>query len=736
MSDIFNDLMNFRANRKDVGRVEPENKMKPSERFLADLRLSGFDLSQMGAVLTTKGNQLIVSCAGSGKTTALVFKIMYDLKTGYATKVKEINGNVIRVPEDIWVSTFLHTGALELEASLRNWQRKMNCVDTSSVMQFSTLHAEFKRALAAMGINTDIVSSKDNSLYLKEVVKSYQLKNANGVNLTSEDYKNLESALGYTRNRLDAQRYIHNTYEDLNIGKTIIDAILRDWKEMRRKNGVVDFEDLQELLYIECYEKSNQEVINFLSNRYKFIYIDEFQDTSQIQYALLKLYSANAKQIVAIGDDDQSIYSWRGGDSDIIINKFREDFHPVVNQLSINFRCPSNILNAISPSIKNNSVRYEKDLTSSREGGVVRLAKATNYPRMVSVLSDMVYDDVKNGLDVAILCRVNSDGLMPALILDKLGKFTFSISGDGMTLDSYIGRTVLSIVKLFTEKSTPAVKSALSLLAWDSWGINNLIKVCKTNKLSIWTIDEADLSYSCPSIAQKILLWRSWKNSMGEVQALRLVLQDYRVSVFQKDSQFNNVMRSVLSSVEALLDFFDYSYVEDFQYELEDINERLKARKKQGGVKVRIATVHEFKGKEADSVYIWNDTQDVFPFKDSKETLSDYEEERRVHYIACTRAKKISTILTLKGKEGEFLNEMDLSNAEIIEEGNYTEDTEGSHNTVFNKIKGNLTEESNLKMFENIASEPTENSGSGIELYKPVYNENTMFAENEFWGVE
>ena len=284
---------------------------------------------------------------------------------------------------------------------------------------------------------------------------------------------------------------------------------------------------------------------------------------------------------------------------------------------------------------------------------------------------------------------------MPALILDKLNKFSFSISGDGMTLDSYIGRCVIGIVKLFTERSTPAVKGALNSLTWDTYSINNLMKVCKDNKLSIWNIDAKDLAYSCPSIASIIITWRGWVESVGEVEALKLVLQFYRTRVYNKDSQFNTVIRSVISSVEALLEYFEYDYVEDFLMELEDINERLKARKNKSKSQIRIATVHEFKGKESDSVYVWNDTVDVFPYKESLASDEEYEEERRVHYIACTRAKKKSTIMYLRDCQGDFVREMDLSNAENI----------GVTNITGTLIKKELEEDANLQKFEKEHSE-------------------------------
>lgn len=716
---VFDELMNYRTSSSSANtKEEPKKKIKPSEQLLLDIKDEGFDLSQMEAVLKTRGNQLVISCAGSGKTTVMVFKIIYDLKTGYATRVMETNGNPVRIPEKIWVSTFLKSGAEELKFALRKWQGRLHCPDTSSAIQFSTLHAEFKRALTAMGITTNIVSAKENSNFLKEAVKPYQLINGNGNHLNAEDYRNLEGALTFTRGRLDYTRYIHDEYTDLNIGETIIDAILRDWKALRIKNGVCDFEDLQERLYHECYERNNQEVIDFLSKRYNFIYVDEFQDTSQIQYKLLQIYSMGCKQVMVVGDDDQTIYSWRGSDNKIITKDFIEDFSPTVNMLSVNFRCPSNILDAVKPCIKNNSTRFDKELESYSEGGKVRYLPAANYSKMVSSLSDLIYEDAKNNKSVVILCRVNSDGLMPALILDKLGNFSFSISGDGMTLDSYIGRTVLSIVKLFTEKSTAPVKSALNMLAWDQYGINNLMKVCKANKMSIWTIDEKDLSYSCPSIAERILKWRSWSRSMGEVQALRLVLQDYRTSVFVKDTQFNNVMRSVISSVEALLDYFNYDTVEDFEFELEEINERLKGRIKKNSAKVKIATVHEFKGKEADSVYVWNVSQDVFPYKDSIESEENLEEERRVFYIACTRAKELNTLIFLKNRPSMFLDEMDLSSAEELGL------TAGK---VSDEIEKNMTQERNIQQFE-------QKCNSEPDVFLPT-NNSSLYEENEFWGT-
>lgn len=684
---LFANLMAYSATKPTK---ESQRKLKPSDKMLADLKEYGFELSQLEQVLRTRGNQLILSCAGSGKTTALIFKVIFDQKTGYASKRVVVNGNNVKVTDSTWVCTFLKSGAEELKASLIKWQRRLHTADTSSAIQFSTLHAEFKRVLNSLGIATDIISESDNMKLLKEIVNRYCIMSSDRKPLNSEQLRDLQGALTYTRNRLDSKRYERDTYEEFELYPNMIDCILRDWKELRMQKHLYDFEDLQEKLYDECYVKNNQDIIDYLSKRYNFIYIDEFQDTSQIQYALLKIYGGSAKQVVAIGDDDQTIYSWRGSYNGIITKEFLEDFNPIKNDLNINYRCPSNILNAIKSSISNNENRFDKDLKSYRDGGIVRTGAYANYKQMVSALSDFVSEDIAKDRSVAILCRVNSDGLMPALILDKLTGISFSISGEGMTLDSYIGRIAINIIKLFTERATPAVRNALGMLTWNSYCVNNLLKVCKNNHLSIWTIDVKDLSYSCPEIADRILVWRRWREQEGDLVALRKVLQDYRVNVFSKNSHFNDVVKSVLFSIETLLDYYNYSYVEDFLTELEDINERLKARKNKRNVSVRIATVHEFKGKEADSVYVWNDSEGIFPYKDTEDVQEELEEERRIHYIANTRAKQINTIMYLSSKPGMFISEMDLSKSENLT----------STGSTMMKLGNKMKMESNLENFE------------------------------------
>lgn len=671
MSNVFDRVtqhLDAMGKNTSMSNTKEEGKpIKKSEAFLNSLKKLGFNMEELENVIKVKGSQLILSIAGSGKTTGLNFKVEYDVLTGELTKVVNVNGNDVRVLDRVWVCTFLNTGAEELKTRLRYWQRKLGLLDTTEYMAFSTLHAEFKRALTAMGVKTDIIDSSLNDKILRSILSKYSIE-YEGKPLNSDMFNDLKGALTYSRNRLDEKKYARDIYQDLGILPTLLDVILSEWKQGRVEAGKVDFEDLQEILYNECVVKGNLDVINFIRNRYKYIYIDEFQDTSQIQYAVLKVYASGANKVVAIGDDDQTIYSWRGSDNNIITKEFIKDFNPTISKLTVNYRCPSVILNAIKPSIELNENRFEKELRASKPGGRLRVGGYNDYISMVYDLCNLVQEDVIKGKSVAILCRVNSDGLLPAILLDRIGGFQYSISGDGMTLDSHIGKSMINIAKLFTDRSTLAVRNTLNSLTWDKFSVNRLLSVCSNNKVSFWKISDEDLKHSCPTIAETLISWKKWRRDYGDIEALRMIYYYFRTNIYVSDTHYSEVCRSVISTMETLLSVTKCKHVELFIEELEDINERLKARKKSHNkYKIRVATVHEFKGKEADSVYVWNDSVDVFPYKDcDMGNVEEFSEERRVHYIACTRAKEINTILYQNNCEGLFLQEMDLSNAERL----------------------------------------------------------------------
>lgn len=671
--DLFENIMNFSAKKIDKESPTKTEDKKPKVKKKSDVLIErigrNYDLSELEDVIRTKGDQLIISCAGSGKTTGLVFKVIYDSITGEITTIKEINGRQVRVMDSVWVCTFLKTGAEELKSRLKESTRKMGCVDISSNIAFSTLHAEFKRSLSNLGYLTNIISEKENTKLLKDVLKILNVKYC-GKALNNDLVEELKTTLTNTRNRIGSNRYGFSTYSMLNIGSSTVDTILNFWQSERFKRNLVDFEDLQEILYDLCYVQKNKEVIDYLASRYNYIYIDEFQDTSQIQYALLKVYASGCKKIVAIGDDDQTIYSWRGSDINVMTKSFIEDFSPKITTLSTNYRCPSNILNSIAPSIKNNKNRFDKEIKANKDGGEMNLIKCTSLTQMSNYVLDNVYKDVSNGKSVTILVRSNMNGLVPALAFERMGTLDFKISGTGMTMNNGIGEMIFKIIYFTSKKYSPGMRKVLNSLSWDSYGINQLVKICSTRSVSIWDLEDSDIQYSCDNkLAKALIKMKKVRQLQGEMGLLKYILKIFRYEIYTSGNVYTELCNSVIDSVLVELESFEGEHVLDFYSYIKDLNTKLNARISTNRYDFQIATVHEFKGKESDCVYIWNDSEDVFPCTVGTKldglSESQMEEERRVHYIACTRAREKCTILTVSGSEGQFLDEMDFTTVNI-----------------------------------------------------------------------
>lgn len=643
----------------------------PESAFLSLVQKYGYDVNgtELYTALTTKGTQKIQAVAGSGKTTFLLFKIMYDIVTGESMRLLTLpNGNQVRTVDKVFVGTFLKSGAEELAKKLAQWQNKMGYTITASQISFGTLHAEFKRCLNAMGVATPLASDGVLRQMFRRAVDSCNIRR-DGEPLKSEDYRIIESILIYYRGRLDDKRYRHPSVVEYDLTPTILDFLAKQYKSMRQAEGVMDFEDLQELLYKYLYVDVNPNVVDFVANRYNYIYLDEFQDTSQIQYAILRKYMDGCKKVVAVGDVQQCIYSFRGSDIGVMYKMFDQDYNPVRNNLSHNYRCPSNILMPVTESIKLNRESTGIEIKPRNEGGEFHIYGVYSTKLMLKKLVEGIDEDIAAGRTVGVLCRTNYDGLTPALYLEMANKYKFSISGESMTLNSPLPKSLLKVTRLFTEKGTTAVKTTLKLFAdyRSGWQVNQLCDVMKQNGLSIWTVDENDLQYSCPEIHKVFIPARQVRQQFGDMEALRMLYTYLKECRYKGDSQY---AESARDCIDILIEFMGMSgakTVGDFEIEAEALNDRMLARVGKN-YDIAIATVHEFKGKERDSIYVWDDSEGVFPSRRTDETQTDeLEEERRVHYIACTRARKKSVIFTRFACPSMFVKEMDAKIEPVTE---------------------------------------------------------------------
>lgn len=624
--------------------------------FFNSLLLEGFGLDEMKPIIEQRGNKLVLAIAGSGKTTYLEFQLIHDIITGEATKVIATKtGGTARVLDSILVSTFLKSGAKELEERALYWQRKLGYAVNADAIQFKTLHAEFYAVLLAMGVKLDMLTDKEAKQVLKTCVNEMGIRK-DGSYLSGEDFEAISSIVAYYRNRLDEKRYQHPACNDYGLTPTMLDALVTKFKHKRQALKKFDFEDLQELLLQGLRE--NVHVRELVANRYNYIYLDEFQDVSQVQYEILSYYKVGAKKVIAIGDDDQTIYTWRGSDIDIITKRFEKDYNATVVKLSVNYRCPANIVRPIANSIVKNVNRYDKDVKSAKDGGELVVNGYGSLKDMGLSIVQGISEDIRNGMSVAVLCRTNFDGAIPAFLLEARGLTDFSITA-GMTMDSALPKKLVSAVSLFTDKSSPAVKETLKLLLPRqlAWKAESFVNLCKNNHCSVMTVSEKDIEHSLPELEELILNLRTFVAQSDEITGYRYLLGYLSAITFAGKSTYCQNARAYIDVLLTLLESENFEDLHDFRDRVSEINLRLRSRIGKHA-KITITTVHDSKGKEWDSVYIWNDSDGVFPsnrIEDGDE--GQFEEERRVHYIAWTRGRKKLTVSTLKSKISPFLME-------------------------------------------------------------------------------
>ena len=648
-----------------------------TEQFLDKVEEAGYDLTYIKPILESTGNVLINAAAGSGKTTALVLKLYYDFVNGRMLDTNEY-GMPVLLP--VWVGTFLKAGQKDLSKQISRMGKRLGMVDLSTRVVVNTLHAEFYQACKLLGYSADVISDEDNKKLFTKALRDYGFR-----------YSTSEVDAEYSR--------VLNMRGSMDIAPEYV-GVLNNWKSYRFSRGLIDFEDMQEILYKAAVKEARPEVRDLLSTRYRRCYFDEAQDVSKIQYEILKVYglgkglakdSGNIVEdrssgaVVMIGDDDQSIYSWRGSDISILTRRYPDDFNASVYQNPVNYRTPQGILGAVIPCIEKNENRFDKPLKSAKSGGVLRYGGMTDLAAMGKTLATLIDNDTLKGKSVAVLVRTNSEGVVPAMALASEG-IDFSLSSSEMTLNGSVGNSAQGVIDLVNNGTGTLALKALGDLISDTTvaeGSNILVeamrKYIKESNTGIWGISDEDLMYSLPDkVATRLIAWKTkYNKTFGGSEVLVDVL-GYLVDKLDKGrsaSPWNLRRCAVFTALRnmAISEGPD-SKIADVSRKFGALRDMLSSKyetfKRGYSRAVEIATVHEYKGREAQSVYVWNASKGVFPNKlaISSGKQEDYEEERRIFYIACTRARETETIFSLKGSKSPFLSEMDLSHAEGVEE--------------------------------------------------------------------
>lgn len=615
----------------------------------------------------------IVACAGSGKTTTIETKMIYDI----------LNEKID--PTEILCVTFSKKSQLDMNEKYDKLYQTITNKTQSIKPQFSTFHSLFKFLIDKYIKLNYVEVLQNHQYYYSQLMKELNYKSQSGMDLRIV-LEEIFSYYGYNINTLTSFDGITNVDEvptDANFTLKEYLKIIDKYKRLKSEDMFIDFEDMQLALFnvlnsTKPLEQSMaQSIIEYFNDTYKNIYVDEFQDISTIQNSILDiLIDNNYDKLIVVGDDDQSIYKFRGSNPKFILNFSDEIENANTLLLSTNYRCKGNILKHASNMIESNGVRFDKSITAFNKGGYFDVIQDNEVS---SKILDIVDNDMitKKNESFAILCRHN---IQLSLIADLMAEREIDAklnNQDKYSLqNNYLYKDLINTVKALKYNDLDAFKNVAHkiLLFMSKKNISTVIKKARKDKMHWFDVIMYD-NYWHKSNNLMI------KQTIESVESLNgaKVLLDYAYNILypyfirleeEKKSNQLSQLTLIKDHIFSILDLkpqidFD-QFLEDEKYKRDQLS--LNEHIDEG---LNLITFHSAKGLEFDNVYIINANHMVTPGSSrigsiiGRNSINDIqlayemlEEERRLFYVACTRAKNKLVISHLPHKQSLFVDEL------------------------------------------------------------------------------
>lgn len=672
---------------------------------------------QKRAVFQVDGPLLILAGAGSGKTTVLINRIEYMVSFGDIWKAKElpfgadqasldflrnyVNGEnddhdtlVTTLqqrpikPWNILAITFTNKAAGELRQRLED--RLGNAALDIQASTFHSLCARIlRREIEALGYarNFTIYDMDDSLRVVKEAIKSIGLDDKMFVP------KAMLNAISRAKDSMITPELMRqsagNDYRVENIAK-----IYGQYQNVLKSANALDFDDI--ILLCVILFQQNPDILERYQNRYKYIMVDEYQDTNHTQYVLISLLSMAHKNLCVVGDDDQSIYKFRGATIENILS-FEEQFPgAAVIRLEQNYRSTQNILSAANSVIENNTARKGKNLwTDSGDGDKVKFVRLKDEVEESRFISDTVLDNVKNGAkfsDHAVLYRMNAQSnsvergfaqnAIPYRIVGGLRFYERKEIKDMIAYLSVINNQndTVRLLRIINEpkrgigNSTMAAAQEIA----NTLGISLFEVIATADQYMPISKKSGVLKEFAAMLLEHVALAETGNldallDSLLEKTGYLMMLEGQG---FEGQGRIENIMELKSNLVKYMQTTDEHSlsgFLEEIALYTDLDNYDASADS------VVLMTVHSAKGLEFDHVFIAGMDEGIFPGKSAMNFPEEIEEERRLAYVAITRAKKHLTITgaqkrlmfgqTMWGRPSRFINEI---NAKFVEQEDRT----------------------------------------------------------------
>ncbi len=655
------------------------------------MNLDHLNPEQRKAATHVDGPLLILAGAGSGKTATMTHRIAYLIEQGVS-------------PYQILAVTFTNKAAGEMR------ERVEKLVGRCPGMWIMTFHAMSLRILREhcerIGYQHNFVvyDTIDQKTLIKTIMKEQNID----AKLYPQAY--LSAAISKQKEHDVSPREYLETEAD-NFRSKVIGSVYRAYQEQLKRNNAMDFDDL--LVNALHVLRDNPDILADYQHRFRYILVDEYQDTNHIQYEIIRLLAKARQNLCVVGDDDQCIYQWRGADISNILN-FEKDFPQArVIKLEQNYRSYGNILAAAHSVIRNNRGRKAKKLWTDKEAGDKIVYRRCDSDKEEAYYIAQEIDLLKNGQrtydDFAILYRTNAQSRLFEDALKRRGipyqilsGFSFYERKETKDMICYMRLVVNPADDLALKRVINEPKRGIGAVT-----LGKLEALARVHGLSLLDIlSQDEISYSLPAKAQK---------AVGEmVRIIRLCAQEkenLRVSDiydqllvksgYLKALEAENTQEAA-SRIENLMDFKSFIY--DYEKEKEDTDEKATLEEflekvatngdadkmEEGTGKVTLMTMHSAKGLEFPIVFLPGMEDGLFPGHRALDNENGMEEERRLCYVGMTRARE-KLFLTgaayrvLYGhgeytRESTFLRELDKS---LLDEAGDTVFTAGRRTNNF-----------------------------------------------------
>ena len=608
--------------------------------------------SQWGAVRECEHPLLVIAGAGSGKTRVLTYKIAYLLERGYA-------------PWEVLALTFTNKAAKEMNERISS----IVGVGKSRGLWSGTFHSIFARILRAesqfIGFesNFTIYDSSDARSLIKSIIKELKLDD--------KTYKpsKVQGRISDAKNRLMLPQVYaadtHMTSRDARDNMPDVHRIYTEYFKRCRTSRAMDFDDL--LLYTFLLFDKAEEVRKKYAQRFRYILVDEYQDTNYAQHAIVNLLTKDNHHICVVGDDAQSIYSFRGANIDNILQFNRQYPEAITLKLERNYRSTQNIVDAANSIIRHNKEQIEKTVFSENEKGdkILMMPSSSDKEEASKVIGHISRlhrsEDVALS-EIAILYRTNAQSRSFEDALREKN-IPYRIYGG---LSFYQRKEIKDIIAYFRLVTNLNDEEAFKrIVNYPARGIGNttlqkIFTASREHNVSLWAVAEQPTQYGVAlnkgtlskleSFCNLITDFRSRVTNMGAFDFATELLQysGIKEDLQKEDGPEGQSKRENVEELLGAIRSFERETTEETGRETIVLSEFLQQSALQTDAdeqdddtpKVTLMTIHSAKGLEFEAVFVTGLEDGLFPGSQARFFPREMEEERRLFYVAVTRAKR------------------------------------------------------------------------------------------------